>query len=74
MKNKKIISTGFLYATPSFLSGAGSVLNIFGDYFEYNTSDEADEIAIQSDFDNVGEDIKKAMNKLKTQNNLAICK
>ncbi len=41
----------------------GSILNLAGNYFEYNYSksdNEADLKALTSDWNNVGEDIKKS--------------
>jgi hypothetical protein len=75
MKEHKIYPTGFLYTTPSFILGAGSVLNIFGDYFEYNSSEsgfEADEKAIKNDFKLIGEDINKAIEQIRRENNLML--
>jgi hypothetical protein len=57
------ISTGFLFSRPSFLSGAGSVINLRGNYFKYNvskTARKADRIAFENDFRVVGNDIRGA--------------
>lgn len=51
----------------SFLSGLGSVLNIFGNYFEYDfskTANEADENALYSDWSTIGNDIESARDNL----------
>jgi len=55
--------TDFLTAN-SFVIGIGSVFNLAGNYFDYNYStspEEADEIAIASDWHIIGEDIKQAI-------------
>jgi hypothetical protein len=60
------IKTDFLTPASSFLSGFGSVLNIGGDYFGYNYSEspeEADEVAIASDWAIVGEDLRAALSE-----------
>lgn len=59
MKTRRF-TTGFLFSTPSFLSGAGSVINLAGNFYEYNSCDtgfEADEMAIENDFRMIGQDI-----------------
>ena len=63
MKKNKSYRSDFLFATPSFLMGAGSVLNIAGNYFSFNYSSsdrQADTKAISSDWGVVGGDIEKA--------------
>ena len=63
MKNKKYI-TGFLFTSPSFLTGAGTVINLAGNYYEFNTCSsgiEADEMAIEHDFRMIGQDITDIM-------------
>jgi len=69
---KKRRQTGFLYSTPSFLSGVGSVMNIAGDFYEYNTCENPDHTAIYNDFAMVGQDIKDAFEKIRiSRENLA---
>jgi hypothetical protein len=63
MKKNKSYRSDFLFTTPSFLIGAGSVLNIAGNYFSFNYSSsdrQADTKAISSDWGVVGSDIEKA--------------
>jgi len=51
----------FLFARPSFLEGAGRVIDLFGVMQEYNTSPsmpEADRRAILSDWLAIGDDFK----------------
>lgn len=70
MKKIKRLKTDFLFPTPSFLIGMGSVFNIAGNYYKFNYSNsnkEADSKAIFSDWKIVGQDLKKAekeINKL----------
>ncbi len=50
------IHTDFLFATPTLLTGAGTVMNLAGNYYKFNSSKsgtEADAIAIQQDFEMV---------------------
>ena len=59
-------STDFLLPKNNAIVGAGSVLNLSGSYFKYNASKsefEADLKALNSDWINVGEDIKKAIHE-----------
>ncbi|MDO6738311.1 hypothetical protein [Wenyingzhuangia sp. 2_MG-2023] len=67
MFNKdKISKTDFLLPKNNFLVGFGSVLNIAGSYFEYNSSktgNEADLKALFSDWLNVGEDLNVSKKK-----------
>ncbi len=54
--------TDFLFASGSFLIGAGSIFNLAGSYFEYNTvGGDADSLAIGSDWAMVGQDIRDAI-------------
>jgi hypothetical protein len=56
----KRVQTDFLFAQPSFVSGAGSVFDLWGQLVTYNESvdgDEADARAIASDWMIVGQDI-----------------
>ncbi len=55
------LKTDFLVPSSSFLTGFGSVLNIAGDYFGYNCSDEPDEAAIASDWKMAGQDLRDIM-------------
>ena len=59
--------TDFLTPANSFVSGMGSVLNIGGNYFDYNISSspqEADTLAIYMDWRMIGEDIANSMRYL----------
>jgi hypothetical protein len=59
--------TDFLVPASSFLVGVGSLLNIAGNYFEYNhssTTSQADLRALSSDWAIVGQDIRHAMSEV----------
>jgi len=52
----------------SFLTGVGSILALFGNYYEHNRSDteaEADALALFSDWLNTGNDIRAALEKFR---------
>jgi hypothetical protein len=58
MGNK--VKSDFLFAQPSFASGAARVFDLFGQFDEYNISDttaEADAKAIAADWIVVGQDM-----------------
>jgi len=58
------VKSDFLFAQPSFASGAVRVFDFFGQFDEYNRSDtpeEADAKAIASDWIVVGQDIADAI-------------
>ncbi len=60
---EKDIKTGFLFATPSFWSGAGRLLDLWGKFDDYNvgrSSTEADMRALYSDWRIVGQDLRDA--------------
>ena len=60
----------FLFSTSNFLTGVGTVLNLGGNYYEYNyseSSSDADKKAIENDFEMVGFDIRDAMNNFKNK-------
>ena len=60
MKRKQRFATDFLFSTPTFLSGAGTVINLAGNYYDFNASDsgsEADVLALSNDFRMVGQDL-----------------
>lgn len=64
MEKIKKYRTDYLFTTPSFLIGMGSVLNISGKYFMFNYSpsgQEADARAIESDWGVIGDDITSAL-------------
>lgn len=76
MKKKIIKKTTFLLPNNNFFVGLGSVLNLAGNYFEYNYSDsanDADRKAIESDWENIGEDIKIAKMNFKEEHEDDLC-
>jgi hypothetical protein len=61
--NQKVKSD-FLFAQPSFFSGAGRAIDLWGTFDDYNRSEttlEADEKAIASDWIIVGQDLYNAI-------------
>jgi hypothetical protein len=77
MEEKKIkYKTNFLFPRCTFIDGLGSVLNLDGNYYEFNGSKseaDADRKALISDWENVGDDIRKAIDKFENQNNHKLC-
>jgi hypothetical protein len=68
MKKQKRYKTDYLFSNPSFLSGAGTVMNLAGNYYQFNTFDtdfEADSKAIENDFRMIGQDIFDAVEHIK---------
>jgi hypothetical protein len=60
----KSIKSDFLFAQPSFASGAARVFDLLGQFDEYNRSEtpvEADAKAIAADWFVVGQDIADAI-------------
>jgi len=61
---EKKVKSDFLFAQPSFASGAARVLDLWGVLDDYNISPttlEADEKAIAADWIIVGQDLSDAM-------------
>jgi hypothetical protein len=68
------VKTDFLFAQPSFKSGAGRVLDLWGVLDDYNRSDtplEADAKAIAADWLVVGQDILDAIEKHESEQKAA---
>jgi hypothetical protein len=66
----KRLPTDFLVPRMNFLTGAGSILALYGNYYEYNRSNseaEADALAIYSDWLNIGNDIRAALEKFRQE-------
>jgi hypothetical protein len=60
----KRVQTDFLFAQPSFLSGAARVLDLWCQFDDYNLSDsgsDADSKAISADWCIVGQDLWDAL-------------
>jgi len=77
MKERNIrYKTDYLLPKNNFWVGMGSILNLAGSYFEYNYSkldNEADLKALSSDWDNVGEDIRKSKRNFEKKNKHKLC-
>ena len=66
MPKLKRYKTNTLFHRTSFLDGIGSIINIPGNYFDFNYSksrEDADREAIENDWGVVGNDIRKAAEK-----------
>jgi hypothetical protein len=62
-QKRRFVMTDFLYATPSFISGVGRVIDLGGTMTVFNESDspfEADTRATFSDWSVTGNDIRGA--------------
>jgi hypothetical protein len=62
------LQTDFLCSRMTPLTGAGTLLALFGNYYDYNgsqTETEADALAIFSDWSNVGADLDVAIERFK---------
>ena len=67
MNNTEQNHTDFLFTTPTYLTGAATIFNLSGNFYEYNsceTGEEADTIAIANDFNIAGDDLKKSISKI----------
>jgi hypothetical protein len=68
MSNK--VKSGFLYADPSFLSGAARAFDLYGLYDAYNASAtplEADARALAADWIVTGQDLQDAIDDFQSQ-------
>ena len=63
----KRYKTDFLLPKSSVITGMGSIMNIVGNYFEFNYSDNPDKKAIENDWGVVGNDIFWAVNQMNDQ-------
>lgn len=66
MKKIQIFRSDFLFPDTDFITGMGSVLNIAGSYFEFDSSKSeniADQKALRSDWGVIGQDIREALSK-----------
>jgi len=67
--------TDFLFASPSFLTGAGRVMDLGAalEHYNYNVSptpEEADARAIANDWQVVGQDLARAVEAVRAKLNL----
>lgn len=70
---KSRYKTDYLFSTPSFIKGAGSVINIFGGkipHVTFEDANEADYAAIRNDFRMVGQEISDSFKKNKEDSEL----
>ena len=70
----KRVRTDFLFAQPFFASGIGRVLDMWGEFDDYNRSEtpaEADARALASDWIVVGQDILDAVDSHESELNAA---
>ena len=68
--DNEIFKSDFLFSTPGFLQGMGTVLNVGGNYFSFNYSQSpslADAKALGNDWRMVGQDIRLAMHQIQNQ-------
>ncbi|MDI9356370.1 MAG: hypothetical protein QM536_05010 [Chitinophagaceae bacterium] len=75
MKKQKIYTKSFLFSHLSFFSGAGTVINLAGNFYRFNSLDsgfEADRKSIENDFRMIGQDITCAIEKMKEDAKLLI--
>ena len=67
MKKRNRYISDFLFSTPNFLSGAGTVMNIAGNYYSFNGSEsecEADSMALDNDFHMIGQDLSDVIENI----------
>ena len=73
MNQKNKFYTDFLFSTNDFIIGAGSAINLAGNYYDFNGSEsaaEADERAIRNDFSMIGQDLCEATENFRSYNKL----
>lgn len=71
--SKKHYRTDILFPRTSMLMGAGSIFNLGGNYFEFNRSRsgrEADNLALESDWGVVGDDLRRTISQTPKKRNL----
>jgi hypothetical protein len=71
MKKQKRYTSDFLLFMPTFLSGAGTVMNLAGNFYNHNnfkTDLESDGAAIENDFNMIGQDLYDIFCKIKKSN------
>jgi hypothetical protein len=64
MEPKKYYRTDHLFPRTNLIIGMGSIFNLAGKYFEFNssqTADEADSRALESDWGAIGLDIQETI-------------
>lgn len=72
-RKEKRFRTDILFSVPDYLIGAGTILNIAGNYYEFNYSssgEEADLKAAESDWGVIGQDMRDAFNEYESCNSM----
>ena len=67
MGNIEQVTTDFLFPEANYMLGAGSVLNLAGDYFIYNScenGEEADSMALKADVTVIANDMKNVISTI----------
>lgn len=75
METKKKFVTDFLFSTPTFLSGAATVISLNGNFYRFNVSKseiEADNKALENDFRMIGQDISAVIENIKNNDEVLI--
>ncbi len=70
----KKLQSDFLFARPSFGSGAARTLDLWGQFDDYNrceSTEEADATAIASDWAIIGQDIMDAIEQCDSESKVA---
>lgn len=73
MKKAITVVTDYLFPKSDFITGVGSVFNIPGNFYEFNSSKsgkEADIKALNNDWSMVGNDLYSAKEEFDKENNL----
>jgi len=68
-------NTDILFPKTNLLTGAGSIMNIAGNYFELSyseTDEDADSKAIENDWAVIGQDIKDTVKKNPAKKSLPV--
>lgn len=68
--------TDFLVSDCSFLTGAGSIFNVGGNFYVFNrsgTREAADARAIHQDFAMIGQDIRDVIKELEEEKKKQLC-
>lgn len=58
----KKIFTSFLFADSSFIAGMASSFNVPGNFYNFNSSDDPDALALSNDVSIIEQDIREVIN------------
>lgn len=67
MAKLKRYKTNRLFHRASFIGGIGSIINVAGNYYDFNytgSGEEADIKAIENDWGMIGDDIRQSVKKI----------